>query len=325
MRKLITSLCLIAAAFIIQPHIRTLSISHVIPNAQAQDSSLLEEITADEATSEAEATMEAQTATPSANVVEKIEEKKQKDITETTPKVQSKLARYLEETPQEPLGPTNFIQHAIRRAVSQGVPANVLVLILLFPVIASFIAASRHIIGLQGFGVYTPAVLAVALLSTGIITGLILFLIILFAASIGRNIFRKFKLQYLPRTALMLWMVSLAIFGILLFSPFFAQFDVNLVAVNIFPILVLMLLSENFIEAQLSGSQSRAIELTIETIFLAVMSAIVMQTEAVQRFVIIYPEITIAAVFALDMTVGRFTGLRLSEYLRFRPIMDPEE
>lgn len=291
----------------------------------AQDLSPLDEITAAEATTAAQATASADTASPSADVVERIEEKKGKDITETTPKVQSKLARFLEETPIQSLGPTNFIQHAIRRSVNQGVPANVLVLILLFPVVASLIAASRHIIGLQGFGVYTPAVLAVALLSTGIITGLILFLTILGAASVGRSIFRRFKLQYLPRTALMLWMVSLAVFVILLLSPYLAQFDINIVAVSIFPILVLMLLSENFIEAQLSGSQSRAIELTIETIFLAVMSAMVMQTEAVQRFVIIYPEFTILAVFALDMTVGRFTGLRLSEYLRFRPIMDSEE
>lgn len=277
------------------------------------------------ATNEASATASAQTATPSADVVERIAEKKEKDITETTPQVKSRLVRFLEETPAQPLSVTNFIQHAIRQAVAQGVPANILVLILLFPVVASLIAASRHILGLQGFGVYTPAVLAVALLSTGIITGLLLFLTILLAASVGRRIFRSFKLQYLPRTALMLWMVSLAVFGILLLSPYLAQFDINLVAVSIFPILVLILLSENFIEAQLSGSQSRAIELTIETIFLAVMSALLMQTEAVQRFVIIYPELTIIAVFALDMVVGRFTGLRLSEYFRFRPIMDPEE
>ncbi len=272
-----------------------------------------------------DATAAATIASPSAQVLETIKERQTADITEPTGEAKGKLSRYLEETTVDPLGPTNFVQHAIRRAVAQGVPANVLVLILLFPVIASMIAASRHIIGLQGFGVYIPAVLAVALLSTGILTGILLFVAILISASIGKSIFHKIRLQYLPRTALTLWLVSLAVFGLLLASPYLAEVDINLIAVTIFPILVLILLSENFIEAQLAGSQYRAIELTIETIFLAVISAVFMRTEEVQRFVIVYPELTILTVFVIDMLVGRFTGLRLSEYLRFRPIMDPEE
>ena len=272
-----------------------------------------------------EATTAARVASPSAQVLETINERRTSDITEPSSVAKSKLSKYLEETPTNPLGPTNFVQHAIRTAVAKGVPANVLVLILLFPVVASMIAASRHIIGLQGFGVYIPAVLAVALLSTGIITGILLFIAILISASIGKTIFRKFRLQYLPRTALTLWLVSLAVFGLLLGSPYLAEVDINLIAVTIFPILVLILLSENFIEAQLAGSQHRAIELTIETIFLAVLSALFMRTEEVQRFVIVYPEFTIIMVFVIDMLVGRFTGLRLTEYLRFRPILDPEE
>lgn len=294
--------------------------SPAIPNAspdlsENQDSTIGAEL---DATSEAE-------ASPAAQVREVIEERRSSDLTETTGEAKGRLSSFLEQTPAQPLGPTNFVQHAIRKAVDQGVPANVLVLILLFPVVASLIATSRHIIGLQGFGVYIPAVLAVALLSTGIITGIFLFIVILISASIGRTIFKKFKLQYLPRTALVLWLVALTVFSLLLVSPQLIQFEINLAALSIFPILVLILLSENFIEAQLAGTRSRAIELTIETVLLAVLSTIFMRAEIVQRFVIIYPELTIITVLAIDILVGRFKGLRLAEYLRFRPIIDPEE
>lgn len=279
-----------------------------------------------EATDSAEATPSAEVATSSAQAVQQqVEERREKNITEGGGEVKSRLRQHLENNPPQELNITNFVQHAIRNAVEQGVPSNVLVLLLLFPVVASMIAASRHIIGLEGFGVYTPAVLAVALLSTGIITGLLLFVVILVAASIGRSIFRKFHLQYLPRTALTLWLVSLTVFGVLLISPYFMSTGINLLALSIFPILVLILLSENFIEAQLSGSQYRAFELTAETMFLAVIAALFMQTEAVQFFVIVNPEITILAVLIVDIIVGRFTGLRLAEYLRFKPILDPEE
>ena len=262
-------------------------------------------------------------ATASARLEE--DQRENRNLTDVAPEVQNKLTRLLQETPVKPLSPLTFIQHSIRRAVNEGVPPNLLVLVLLFPVITAFIAASRHIIGLEGFGVYTPAVLSVTLVSTGIGTGLLLFCIILIAASVGRTVLRQFKLQYLPRTALMLWFVSLTVFGLLLISPALSSVNINLVSLSIFPILVLVLLSENFIEAQLAGSQSRAIQLTLETIALAVMCAMIMRTSEVQRFVILFPELTIILILLADIAVGRYTGLRLSEFLRFKPIIDPEE
>lgn len=271
------------------------------------------------------ATDSAEIATPAAEVTEKIEQKEEKDITQTTPQVKSRLARVLDANPVDPLAWHNVMQHAIRRAVDQGVPANILVLLILFPVIASFIALSRHFIGLEGFGVYIPAVLSVTLLSTGIVAGLSLFVVIIVGASLSRDIVKRLKLQYLPRTALVLWAVSLTVFGVLLLSPYILQIGIDLITLSIFPILVLILLSENFIDAQLSSSQSRALQLTLETVALAVVSALFVRTQIVQEFVILHPEITILLVLAADLTVGKYTGLRVTEYLRFKSIIDREE
>lgn len=267
----------------------------------------------------------AEVATPSAEVAATIEQKEDKDITQTTPSVKGRLARLLDDNPIGPPAWNNFIQHAIRQAVNQGVPANILVLLLLFPVIASFIAVSRHFIGLEGFGVYIPAVLAVTLLSTGIISGISLFVIIILAASVSRTVFKRFRLQYLPRTAVVLWSVSLAVFGVLLISPYLVRVGIDLITLSIFPILVLILLSENFVDAQLSSTQSRALQLMLETILLAVASALFVRTQLVQELVILNPELTILSVLVIDLFVGKYTGLRISEYLRFKSIIDREE
>ncbi|MBI5151692.1 MAG: hypothetical protein HZA34_03915 [Candidatus Pacebacteria bacterium] len=245
------------------------------------------------------------------------------DITQTTVETKSKLAAYLDSVSMTPRSPLNIIQHAIRNAVNQGVPANILVLLLLFPVTASLIAIFRHIIGLRGFGIYTPAVIAVAFISTGIVRGLILFLLVFTTVMVGKSLLNRLKLQYLPRTALLLWFVSCTMFGLLLLSPYLPI--ANLASVGIFPLLVLILLSENFLEAQISGSLRRAIQLTIETLVLATISAVFMRTLEVQKFVIIYPEFTILAVLCIDIIVGKYTGLRVSEFFRFQPIIDPEE
>ncbi len=164
-----------------------------------------------------------------------------------------------------------------------------------------------------------------ALLSTGILTGLSLFITILLVASVGRSLIKHFKLQYLPRTALLLWVVALSVFGLLIVSPYLLRINIDLITIGIFPILVLVLLSENLVEATQTGSESKAIELTLETILLAVLSTIFVRTEMVQDFVILHPELTIFAVLLVDIAVGKYTGLRLSEYFRFKTILDPEE
>lgn len=293
----------------------------IVPVAHAQTRPLDVVI---ESTESALATEATQLATPAATVSER-SEPTEKDLTQTTPQTKSRLARLLDENPVGELNFTNFLQHTIRSAANQNVPVNILVLLLLFPVIASFIAASRHIIGLEGFGLYTPAVLAVTFLSTGLVSGIALFIAILLAAYVSRELLSYLKLQYLPRTALMLWAVSLAVFGLVAAAPYLQMIGLNLITLTIFPILVLILLTENFIEALLAGTQKRALELTFETILLAALSAVFIRTNEVQEFVLLHPEITIVAVFIINILVGKYTGLRVSEYFRFKPIIDTEE
>ena len=260
---------------------------------------------------------EAGEAIPSV-IVEKVVEKKP-DLTEPEGEVKGKLEKYLEKQVVGPLGVKNVLRHAVREAVKRGVPANTIVLVLLFPVVAAVIAASRHLLGLRGFGLFTPAVLSVAFVATGIVVGILLFLVILMVATIGRVILKKLKLQYLPRMALLLWFVSLGVFAALFAAPFLNL--EALVKVGIFPILILILLAENFIEVQIGKSQKEAVELTVETIILALISGWVLGLDAVQRFAILNPEWLVLGVAVFNVFVGKYVGLRLLEYLKFRKLL----
>jgi hypothetical protein len=283
---------------------------------------LLEERLVIEATDSAEATREATLASPSAETVQKIKEKKDQDITETEGEQKSKLVRYLEENPLQNPNFTNLFQQAIRNAIKEGVPPNVIVLVLLFPLVSSFIAASRHIVGLRGFGIYVPAVLSVALVSTGVIEGIVMFLAIVAVAIPAKRILRRFKLPYLPRTAILLWFVSLAIMAVLLLAPLLNL--VTLMTVNIFPIMILVLLAENFLDAQARTKPADAIALTIETLGLAVLSGLILQWEELQKFALLQPELLIILAVVINLVVGKFVGLRFSEYFRFRSLMEEE-
>lgn len=259
-----------------------------------------------------------ESADASKSAIAKVVEKKP-DITESEGEVKGKLERYLEEKQIGPLTYGNVLQHTIREAVKRGVPANTIVLMILFPVVAAIIAASRHLLGLRGFGIFTPAVLSVAFVATGLVSGILVFLVILAVASIGRVILKKLKLHYLPRMALLLWFVSLGVFALMYLSSFIELEAV--VKLNIFPILILVLLAENFIEVQISRSRNEAISLTLETIILAVISGLVLSLEFVQRAALLNPEFIVVGVLVFDIFVGKYLGLRYLEYLKFKKII----
>ena len=272
------------------------------------------------ATATTQASESGKLASASSQVQQIIQEKKDQDLTETGGKQKSRLAAFLDEHPISALSWHNPVQVAIRQAIENGLPANIIVVLLLFPLIASMIAASRHVIGLTGFGIYIPAVLSVAFVSTGVPMGVATFLAVLAAAIISHKTVKRLTLPYLPRTAMLLWGVSVVILGILVIATILGF--KALVSINIFPLLITMLLSENFMETQLLNSQKEAIRLTLETLFVAIFCSFLISLETVQQFVLLRPELTLLGTVLLNSAIGRYSGLRLLEYLRFQSILE---
>ena len=262
------------------------------------------------------ATESATTATTAGSL--QIEQVTKADITERTSPIKGKLEAYLDEKIPGPLTWYNFLQHGIRIAVDQGVSPNTIVLVLLFPLIAALIAAARHLIGITGFGIFVPAMLAVALLATGIRVGLILFVVIWLAATIARFVTKKLRLQYLPRMALLMWLVSVGVLAMMVGGVNLGFGSVS--AVSIFPILILMLLTENFIEVQTGKSMREAIAVTLQTMVMAVVAAALMRLDLVQKTVLLYPEISLLLIALFDVYVGKYVGLRALEWAKFRKI-----
>lgn len=263
----------------------------------------------------------AESSTPSAEVatasaeetIKKIEKKP--DITEPQPETLGKLEKILRDNPIGALNPTNFLQHAIREAIKRGVPANTFVLLLLFPIVVALVAFARHVLGLEGFGIFTPAILSVAFLAVGITSGIILFFGILAGATFSRMLMRKVKLQFLPRMALILWSVSL-VTVFMIFVASFLKLE-QIMTVSIFPILILILLAENFIEVQ-SKSMRTAVGMTLVTLLMALFSFAILNWGFLQAFAILHPEVVVFGVLVFDLVIGRYTGFRLLEYQRFK-------
>ena len=217
--------------------------------------------------------------------------------------------------------PANPVKYAIRSSVTAGVPANTIVLLLLLPLIAFVIAASRHIVGLRGFGIFLPAALSVVFVALGPLIGIFLFLVIVTLSTVTRFALRKLKiqLQYLPRMALILWSVVVGVLILLFLAPYISGLVFG--NISIFPVLILALLAEDFTKTQMGKSIKTAINLTTETLILALMSYILLTLRSIQEFALLNPEILLVSIAVGDVLLGRYIGLRFREFWRFRKLV----
>ena len=248
-------------------------------------------------------------------------EQPRQDLTRETEETTGPLERILEEQTVTGSVLTNPLKYAIRNSVDAGVPPNTIVLLLLLPGVAALIGASRHIVGLRGFGIFVPAALSVVFIATGPLVGIGLFLVIVFMSTLARMILRKskIKLQYLPRMALLLWSVVVGILLVLFIAPVLKQ--PSLTNVSIFPVLILVLLAEDFTRVQLGKSAKTAVNITSETLILALVSYFVLTLQSVQQYALLHPELWILGIAVFDILVGRYVGLRFMELWRFRKLI----
>ena len=244
------------------------------------------------------------------------------DITQKTQETLGPLEKILKSQSLGSVWPGNPVKYAIRGAVSAGVPANTIVLLLLLPIMTFIIAFSRNIVGIRGFGIFLPAALSVVFVATGPVVGIGLFLIIVAVSTLVRIVLRKLKIkmQYLPRMSFILWAVVVGVLGVLFMAPVL-KFS-ELANVSIFAVLILILLSEDFNRVQLGKSIKTAVNLTFETLVLSLISFFFLTLKPLQAFVLLNPEISLIGIAILDILLGQYTGLRVMEFYRFRKLIN---
>lgn len=199
--------------------------------------------------------------------------------------------------------------------IAQGIPPNTIYLILAFPFTAFFIAFARQFIGLSTFGVYTPLMLTTSFLILGVNLGLsILFVVILMSYTL-RKIFNKVDLLYIPRVSMMFSFISLSF---LVTIWFILKFSTSVsITLAIFPMLVMSTMSEKFVSVQSEEGMGNAMFSVFETILIAVFSYYFLIWTSFADLLMSMPELILLP-FIGNFILGKFSGLRLTEYFRFR-------
>ncbi len=201
-------------------------------------------------------------------------------------------------------------------AMESGVAEKTIVLLLLLPVIATLVSVLHYVIGLSGYGIFMPTMIGVTFLATGIFGGLLLFGVILLASILGNLMLKKLRLHFWPSRAINLFLISVAVFGLMILTA--SNQIINLSNISIFPVLFMILLAEEFVRTQLIKSRKEAVNLMLGTLILAVIGAVGMSWQWLQRIILVYPEAVVVMVLVVNLVVGNYTGIRLSEIKRFK-------
>lgn len=216
------------------------------------------------------------------------------------------------------IGPTNFMSFGINFLVNRGVPINNIILILMLPIIATILSFSRQVIGIKAFGIITPALTTLTFLVMGLQYGLIVFATVLLSGTLTRLVVRRLHLLYLPRMALVLTNASLSILLLLALGVVTEQ--AAILSFSIFPILILTLLAEEFIAVQFTSGARSAATTTAWTLALAIACYFIVSWQILRTIIISYPEVVLLGI-PLNILLGRWSGLRLTEYIRFRNLL----
>ena len=202
--------------------------------------------------------------------------------------------------------------------IESGIPSNTIYLLLAFPFIAFWVAFARQFIGFSTYGVFLPIMLTLSFFILGLSFALMVIAVVGIIGFLIRLLFNRVELLYIPKVALTLSMITLSFFVIIWFALYM---ELSLVIpMAVFPMLIISTLSERFISTQSQEGMFGAVIAMTETILVSLMAYLLTSWDLIEVWVLSIPEILILPFIGI-VILGRFTGLRITEYFRFRSMM----
>ena len=202
-----------------------------------------------------------------------------------------------------------------------GMSQDLLKVLLMIPLGAFVTVVFRNVIGIETFGTFLPALIAAAARETGLLWGLIGFILIIAITATIRKGLDWMQLLHSPKMAVILAVVVVVMMTMTAGGVHFGLF--HLAQMTLFPIAILAITAERFAIMTEEQGIIKAMQLMFTTSIVIAAAYAVMSSIFMQSLFLAFPELLLI-VMALNMWLGRWVGMRLSEYYRFRHLMKAE-
>lgn len=196
-----------------------------------------------------------------------------------------------------------------------GLSIGVLKLLLLLPIGGFVTVLFRNIVGLEPFGTFLPALIASAARETGLAWGMGSFFLIIALCAALRGLLEGFKITHTPKLAIIMIFVVACMLGLTYAGLTLGMRQIAFV--SLFPIVVLTMTVERFSRTVVEEGMGSALRRSGVTALAILCCYAVMSLKVLPLLLMAYPEALLLLV-GLNMWVGRWAGIRLLEYWRFR-------
>lgn len=196
---------------------------------------------------------------------------------------------------------------------------NLYRVLLLVPLGILLIVVLRNIVGVKTFGTFMPVLIAISFRETQLVGGIVLFSLVTALGLSVRFYLDRLKLLLVPRLAAVVIIVILLIALVAVISHRLGL-PVGL-SVSLFPIVILAMTIERMSIVWEEHGAGESIKQGVGSLIVAVAAYLLMFHTGMEHLMLVFPEIALV-MLAFVLLVGRYTGYRLTELVRFRD-MDP--
>jgi hypothetical protein len=198
-----------------------------------------------------------------------------------------------------------------------GSQQNAFKQILLVPLGVLIVVILRIMVGIRTMGTFMPVLFALAFIQTSLLNGLIMFFMIVFSGLFIRFYLSRLRLLLVARISAVI-IVVIAIMSIMSIVSYKLGLTQAL-TVTFFPMIILSWTIERM---SILWEEEGGREVFVQgsgSLVVAVLAYFAMMNEFMAYLFFSFPELLLV-VLAVIILIGRYTGYRLTELLRFEPL-----
>ncbi len=184
-------------------------------------------------------------------------------------------------------------------------------------VACTIIAILRNVGGVRTFGVFGPTIIAFGVVEAGLLWGLVLYVDIFIVVMLTAVIIYPLGIPSSHRIAILIIVAALAITVLELLGEFY-HIGV-LESAILFPVLITGWIADRYVAAVREVDWIEPSKRLLGTFGVTVLAVMVISNNGLMRTVALNPEIWLLLIL-VNAVVGLKVNLRISEYLRFKPI-----
>ncbi len=191
--------------------------------------------------------------------------------------------------------------------------------LLMVPLGGFLLVILRNIIGISTFGTFMPVLIALAFRETQLLWGIVFFSSLVALGLAVRFYLDRLKLLLVPRLAAILIVVVIMM---ALMSIFTNRLGLERgLSVALFPMVILTMTIERMSIVWEERGPYEAIKQGLGSLLAASLAYLVMHNREVQHLFFVFPELLLV-LLAACLLLGRYSGYRLLELLRFKVLLN---